>query len=323
MVCEDSLKNPITGSKYVEYQAEDRNSAGCWGVLQENDLTAPDNLPVFKWLGLVNEFAPPQKEIYEETDYLGASGEQHTLELNRNTSVGLELTASLKYIMQNWDFIEFITGSMTGLSDTVDSVSVVSYIDNKWTVLTGGMLTKWGLSIPKSGLATVDVDLIFGQGDFLTSTDPIAGEGAHATELATAPYTWKGISLLKMDANDPPTTSFLDIVGDVGLSITSDVEMSKGVDSGYLTDGVGVTVNKRKVEVSLDLIYTSPNLATFQTLVRGHTKQNITFHLGNQTVLIKGLLFPEWVAELKPGELVGQTVTSITDLSSMTLTADV
>lgn len=321
MTC--AAKNPITGVKYVEYQAEDRNVDGCWGVLQEDDLT----LPIFKWLGLATEFIPPHKEIYEETAYLGASTEDHTLELQRNTNVGTELTASLKYVMQNWDFIEFITGSMTGFSDIVDSVSMVAYLDNvtpdKWTVLTGGMLTKWAMSVPVSGLATVDVDIIFADADILTSTDPIAGEGSHASELATAPYTWKGITSLFMDATDTPATSFVDIVGDIGLTITNDVEMSTGVDSGYMTKGIGATINSRKVEVSLDLTYTSPNLSTFQGLVANHTKQNLSFHLGNYTVLVKGLLFPEWVAELKPAELVGQTVTAITDLPSMTLTVDV
>jgi len=314
MACE--AKNPITGVKYVEYQAEDRNVDGCWGVLQEDDLT----LPIFKWLGLATEFVPPQKELYEETDYLGAATEEHTLELSRNTNVGAELKASLKYVMQNWDFMEYITGTpFTALSDTVDSVSVVAYIDGKWTVLTGGMLEKWGLSIPESGLATVDVDFMFGDADFLTSTDPIAGEGSHATELATAPYTWRGVDDLFMDNKAVPDTSFKDIVGDIGLTITSDVEMSKGVDSDYLTKGMGVTINKRKVEVSLDLTYTSPYISTFQALVANHTKQNLKFTLGAGTITVKGLLFPDWVAELKPGELVGQTVTSINDLSSMVI----
>ena len=318
MVC--AAKNPITGVKYVEYQAEDRNVAGCWGVLQEDDEIV-GGLPIFKWLGLATEFIPPHKELYEETAYLGASDETHTLELQRNTNVGTELTASLKYVMQNWDFMEYITGTpFTALSDTVDSVSVVAFIDSKWTVLTGGMLTKWGLSVPVSGLATVDVDFMFADADFLTAVDPIAGEGTHATELATAPYTWKGISGLFMDATADPSTSFLDIVGDIGLTITNDVEMSTGVDSAYLTKGIGATINSRKIEVSLDLTYTSPNISTFQALVAGHTKQNLKFTLGAATITVKGLIFPEWVAELKPAELVGQTVTGITDLPSMVIT---
>ena len=319
MVC--GAKAPITGAKYVEYQAEDRNVGGCWGELLVAD--GPPVLPVFKWLGLATEFIPPQKELYEETAYLGDSAEEHTLELNRNTSVGQELNASLKYVMQNWDLMEFITGTpFTGLSDTVDSISMVAYLNDvtvdKWTVLTGGMLTKWALSVPVSGLATVDVDIMFADADILTSTDPIGvAGGVHASELATAPYTWNDIDDLFMDANDIPVTSFLDIVGDVGLTVTSDVEMSKGVDSAYSTKGIGTTINKRKVEVSLDLTYTSPNIATFQGLVANHTKQNLKFTLGEAVITVSGLLFPEWIAELKPGELVGQTVTSITDLSSM------
>ena len=215
--------------------------------------------------------------------------------------------------MQDWNFIQYIAGTTEGLSDTVDSISIVAFINSKWIVLTGGMLTKWALTLPESGIATVDVDMMFGEVDSLTSDDP-KGSGSHASELLTAPYTWKDVTELYMDANDPPVTSFKDIVGDIGLTIANDVEIPKGVDSTYTTKGIGVIVKKRTIEVSLDLIYTSSNLATFHGLVTNHTKQNLTFTINGRIVTVKGLLFPEWVAELKPSELVGQTVTAITDL---------
>ena len=309
-----AIKEPITGVKYVEYIAEDRNDSGTWGVIPTN--------PALVWLGLVNEFIPPHKELYEESWYTGDSAETHTLELQRNTNVGTELTASLKYAMQNWDFIKYIAGDTAGLSDTVDSISVVAFLDNvtgdKWTVLKGGMLQKWALTIPESGIATVDVDLMFGDVDSLTATDP-KQSGSHASELSTAPFTWEGVTELYMDDTETPSTSFLDIVGDIGITITNDVEMPKGVDSTYTTKGIGVIVKKRTLEVSLDLVYTSPNIATFQGYVTGHDKLNLSFKLGSRKVVIKGLKFPEWVAELKPSELVGQTVTGITDLPYMFL----
>jgi hypothetical protein len=308
-----SVKNPITGAKYVEYIAEDRNVDGTWGVTPTT--------PTFKWLGLVEEFVPPFKELYENKRYLGASGETHALELQRNINVGTELTASLKYMMQDWDLIEFIAGATTGFSDTVDSISVVSYIDSKWTVLTGGMLTKWAMSVPESGIATVDVDLLFGDIRNLdpSSNDPSAN--GHADELATAPFVWKDITALKMDANDTPTTSFVDIIGDFGMTITNDVEMPKGIDSTYDTKGAGVAINKRDIEISFEIMYTSTHLTTFRDLVANHTKQNLTFTLGGEVVTVKGLLFDEWIAELKPAELVGQRVTAITDLPSLTIAA--
>ena len=308
MVCE--IKKPIEGVKYVEYIAEDRCGTGCWGELPENSG--------FRWLGLVNEFTLLHKELYGEDGYTSAHDEQHTLELQRNTHVGTELTASLKYVMQDWEFSQYIIGSTTGFSDIVDSVSVVAFVDGKWTVLTGGMLTKWSMSIPKSGIVSADVDIMFGDLTPISAVDP-KGTGAHAIESPAPAFVWKDTRELKMDANPVPTTPFLDIVGDIGLAITNDVKMSKGVDSQYATKGEGVTIKKRKVEVSLDLTYTSPYITTFQSLVAGHTKQNLAFKLGNKKITVKGLIFPEWVAELKPGELVGQTVTSITDLASMTI----
>jgi len=416
-----TLKKPISGRKYVEYTPENRNTTGTWGVMPNN--------PTLLWLGLVNEFTGTHKELHEESRNTGDSDETHTLELQRNTSVGAELTASLKYVMQDWDFIKYITGSEGGFSDTVDSISVVYYIDSEWRVLTGGILTKWNLTIPKFGIATVDTDILFcnrvalsnptiqgttievivadgtsekeeylttshlcsnmlldtlyfevmqlatagktaklelinergnmiyctgdldastaktysgfqlerglmGQTTLKVTTDAnVTGDKTfnvemrglelkaptHALELSTAPYTWRGISALKMDAADPPITSFKDIVGDIGLTITNDVEMCKDVDSTYLTKGGGVLIKRRKIEVSLDLTYTSPNIATFQGLVANHTKQNLKFTLGAATITVKGLIFPEWVAELKPAQLVGQTVTGITDLPSMVI----
>jgi hypothetical protein len=306
-----SVKVPITGAKYVEYIAEDRNVDGTWGVLPTT--------PTFKWLGLVEEFIPPHKELYEEKDYLGACGETHKLEQHRNINVGAELTASLKYIMQDWDLIEFAAGATTGFSDTVDSISVVAFIDGKWTIPTGGMLTKWAMSVPESGIATVDVDLMFGDVTAPSASDPSAN--GHASELATAPFVWKDITALKMDALEAPETSFVDIIGDFGMAITNEVEMPKGIDSVYLTKGAGVEINKRKVEISFDITYASTYLTTFRDLVANHTKQNLTFTLGGQVVTVTGLLFDEWIAGLKPAELVGQSVTAITDLPSLTMAA--
>lgn len=306
-----TVKVPITGAKYVEYAAEDKVGTGTWGV-----LIPPDTPEKFLWLGLVNEFIPPHKELYEEHKYLGASGEEHSLELKRNISVGTELTATLKYAMQDWTFLNYITGAATGFDDAVDSVSVIAYIDSMWTVLTGGMLTKWALSIPESGIATVDVDLMFADVVGPSAVDPNTGTGAHADELTDPPYVWKDITLLKMGAAGSEA-SLVDIVGGLTMTITSEVEMSKGVDSEYATKGSGVTVNCRDIEVSLDLTYT--DLTTIRALVTGHTKQSLTFTLGGKVITVGGLLFDEWVAELKPCELVGQTITAKTDLASLVI----
>ena len=301
------IKKAISGAKYVEYIAEDRNTTGEWGTMP----TTPD----FVWVGLIKEFILPYKEVYEETGYAGASGEEHTLELKKNVSVGAELNASLKYAMQDWTFMQYSTGSTSQFSDIVDSISVVAFFDGKWTILTGGMLTKWAMSVPESGIATVDVDLMFGNITAPSDSDPSAT--GHASELYSAPFVWKDVTLLKMDANDPPTTSLLDIVGALSLTITSEVEMPKGVDSGYTTKGAGVAVNRRDIEISLDLTYV--DLTVFRDLIANHTKQNLTFRLGNKKITIKGLLFDEWVAKLAPRELIGQTVTAITDLAGLTI----
>lgn len=307
------VKTPISGDKAIEY-------------VEEATYGAPADDCTFLWCGLVNPFSPGIKSLLEETRFLSAKAATDKLQNYRNTQVGKELGASLTYYPQDWNLMEYITGiSGTGsLSDTVKSIALLQKLGTNYYLYKGALLTKWGLSIPKVGRATVDVDMLIGDSEDPTTQDPIAaggslynaGGGAHASEAAGAQLTWADLTALKMDANADPVTSITHLVGDIKFEISNKIELPKDVDSTLFTKaGTGVVLS-RTLSVSLELTWIDE---AFYTLVKNATKQNLKFTLGGKTFLIKGLIFPEFNPEMKPDELVGQEVTAVMDSPSLTI----
>ena len=302
-----AIKTPITGTRSIEYVEE-----ATYG-------TQPTD-PTLLWLGLVNPFSPPIKRTMEEVRYLSAAGATKTLHNVRNVQVGGELGASFTYKVQDWDLVKYITGSASGLADDIKSISLVQGIEiasaMKYTVYKGCVLSKWSLTLPKSGIATADVDVVIGDVADPSAVDP-AGLGTHASEVAGNPFIWEDITDLKMDANDPPTTAIAHNVGDIKLEITNDVELPKDVDSTMWTDTGGYNVKIASMSVSLELGWID---MSFFDLVKASTKQNLKFTLGGKTFSVKGLIFPEFNPEIKPDDLMGQVVTAVMDQPDLTIT---
>jgi len=293
-------KMPIVGTKSIEYVEE-----ATFG-------TIPDN-PTLRWLGLVNPFSPAIKKTFEEIRYLGDAEDTNTLVNMRNLQVGGELSAPFTYKPQDWDFVEFVTGVPDGLSDTIKSISMVQGIEvsdvMNYTTYKGAVCPKWSLSLPKFGIATVDVDMLVGDVADPTTTDP-AGTGSHAGEATGDPFLWSDITDMRMDANDPPTTEIAHNVGDLKLEITNDIELPKDVDSTMWTKAAGHVVKNRSISLSAEMTWTD---LTFYDLVKNSTKQNFRFTLGERIFMVKGLIWPEWNPEISPDDFFGEEVTAITD----------
>ena len=289
---------PISGAKSIEYVEE---------VIYGE---TPDD-PVMGWVGLVNPFSPHIAKEYEEARYSGAHDAEDMLQKMRNMQVSGELTASMTYKPQDWTFLQYITGSATGFSDTVDSISVAQYTDGQWIIYKGGMLTKWELTLPKEGIATVDVDMGFGEVADPTVTDFI-GIGSHASEDTRPPLMWEDTTDIKL--NGIPITHCL---GELTLGITNDVEFPKDIGSSLWTRAEGAVVKKRELSVSLELTWVD---LSFFNLVKAGTKQTLSFTLGNTRITVTGLIFPEVGYEITPDNFIGETVTAITDLPNLTIT---
>ena len=291
------VKMPISGAKSIEY------------VEEVTYGTTPTD-PVMGWVGLVNPFSPHIAKEYEEARYSGAHDAVDMLQKMRNMQVSGELTASMTYKPQDWTFLQYITGNATGLSDTVDSISVVQYTDGQWIVYKGGMLTKWELTLPKESIATVDVDMTFGGIADPTVTDFI-GIGSHASENTTAPFKWEDTTNIKLNG-----ASIMHCLGELKLGITNEVKLPKDIGSSMWTRAEGAVVTKRELSVSLELTWAD---LSFFNLVKAGTKQTLSFTLGDKRLTVTGLIFPEVGYEITPDNFIGETVTAITNLPDLTI----
>ena len=294
------VKMPIVGTKSIEYVEE-----VTYGTIPTD--------PALLWLGLVNPFSPALKKTFEEIRYLGDAEDTNTLVKMRNLAVGGELGAAFTYKPQDWDFVKYITGSKSGLSDTIKSISMVQGIEvsdvMNYIAFKGVVCSKWSLSLPKFGIATIDVDTLIGDVADPTTVDP-AGGGSHAGEATGDPYLWKNVSDMKMDANAIPTTSIAHNVGDLKLEISNDIELPKDIDSTMWTNAAGHVVKNRTISLSTEMTWVD---LTFFNLVKDSTKQNFRFTLGGKIFLVQGLIWPEWDPEMNPDDFFGQEVTAITD----------
>jgi hypothetical protein len=289
---------PIGGS--IEYVAEKRLSGGSWAVMPTN--------PIMKSFGLVGSFSAPLEETYDETTYLRAHGDSR-LERERNVITGGVLPLSLTVYPQNFDFLECVTGDELGLGDNPDTYSIVETQDSKYSVWNGIMFESFKVELPERGKAKVDMSAFAAHYVAPNVTDPV-GTGTHAIIDQTSQIKWNDITELKMDGNAVPTTSIAGCIGDISFSFTSDMWKKGDVKSTNFTKQGGVYIVKRNFELSLGITYVNDS---FYTLVTAGTPQNILLKLGGDTFIFKNILWPKWIGEAKPNDLLANTITCVVD----------
>jgi hypothetical protein len=260
---------------------------------------------------------------YDETQYLAAHGDTSRLENIRNVITGEELPFSMvvhPQKTQHWNLMPFITGSDTGFSDTVDSLSFIKELDSKFTTYTGIMFESYKVDIPERGKIKQTISGFAGHQVAPSVTDPLtAGGGTPASENTTDQLVWNDVVELKMDANDTPSTAIDHCVGDISFGFTSEIAKASHPESTLTTKICGVAVTSRKMELSLSLTYVDQ---TFITLVTAGTPQNIKLKIGTTpdatTFIFKGLLWPKYIAKAEPNDLIGDTVTAVIDQPAFT-----
>jgi hypothetical protein len=291
---------PVTEKGSLEWLEEDRLGAGTWGSL----LAAG----TMKAIGLVSPFSPHYGRILKTNSYLPAHDDVSDLMKTRTLQVGGELSGSFSYYPQNWDLIPYATGDPSGVDASVDSISLLSYVDAKYTLITGVMITDYTINIPASDWVKVDVSYIAGNVADPSGVDPAV---THAAEGAGDSFLWSGLSGLKFGAADPPVTDFTDILGDIKLSIKNSWDLPVHGDSTMWTKAGGPVLKKRDIELSFGITWA--NVDSFWDIMKNSTKQNFKFTLGAKTFTVKGLIVPELNLKQDPEDYINETITFATD----------
>ena len=309
----DSMTDLIHGN-IVSYQAEDIYGDGEYGVLVDDVTT-----PLMLWPGLTKSFLVGVEEAYDETQHLGAHGDTSLLANVRNMKMREELPFSAEIVPQktlHWPLLQFIVGGTGAFSDEVDSTSWIKELDSKFSVFTGIMLESLKVDIPEQGIAKQSLSGFGGHQIAPSIVDPVV---THATANTSDPVTWNDITSIKMDATATPSTVITHCIGDISFGWTSTIAKRKHPESSLSTKMCGVRVMERKMEVSLTLTYVDQ---TFISLVTAGTSQNIQLKIGttpNETTFtFKGLRWPKYIAKAEPNDIIGDTITALTDQPSFT-----
>lgn len=296
--------------------------------IEETSFGVPPKDGAMQWIGLVDTFAPPVETELAKTVYLSAHGASNKLMDYRHTKTGMKLIPiDFTFYPQSWDLLKYFTGSASGYSDTVKSLCFLRKLGAKYYVFKAALGMKYEVSVPENGRVSISAGVLCGHSSPSVSDDPLlsvggelynVGGGSHASEAAGEQFTWDGLSGLKMDASDPPTTDIAAVVGGIKFGFTQTIEMPLDPTSALSTKAAGGVVMKpRDVSLSLEIVDVDNSI---DDLVRNATKQNFKFTLGGKTFIFKGLIFPKYIGEMKPSDLVGEEITAVSDVPDLSIT---
>ena len=300
----------------VSYQAEDiYGTTGEYGTLVDDGATTP----LMLWPGLVKSFLVGVEEVYEEILHLGAHGDSSLLANVRNMKMREELPFSAEIVPQktlHWPLLKFSIGGDGAFSDEVDSSSWIKELNSNYSVYTGIMLESFKVDIPEQGIVTQSLSGFAGHEIAPSAVDPVV---AHATANTSDPLTWNDITEIRMDATSEPSEDITHCIGDISFGFTSEIAKRKHPESVLKTKMCGVRVMKRIMEVSLTLTFVDETLLS---LVTAGTSQNLLIKIGtdpNETTFIfTGLKWPKYIAKAAPDEIIGDTITAVTDQPAFT-----
>ena len=178
------------------------------------------------------------------------------------------------------------------------------------------MFEDYKCEIPGVGVAKEVITGFGGHRVAISETSPATTE---ATENTSAPLVWNDISSIKMDDSGSPSTIIQHCLSDISFGFTSEVAKRIHPESSLTTKMCGVRVMSRKMFVSLKLTWVDQ---TFIDVVTTSEKLNLKMIIGQSghqtTMQFNGLYWPKYIAKADPKELIGDTITCITDQPSFT-----
>lgn len=302
---------PITDKGSLEWIPELRFTTGEFGTFPTN--------PAMLSAGLVADFTVHSDKKLKSNTYLRSFTDVAKLTRQRTLPTGGAVTGSFTYYPQNWDIIPYIVGSGSTFTSNVDSISLLQFLDGKYTIISGVMLTDYTVNIPESDFVSVEVGFVAGDITDPSGVDPI-GTGSHASENVGDPFLWQELADMRFGSTNPPTEELTQILGDVKLSIKNNVTMP-AINSSVMFSYAGVPMLDRR-DVELSLGFTWESVDAFWSIMSNSSKQYFSYSLGGKTFIVKRLIVSELNLKQDPDDYIGETVTFASDRADMVMWTD-
>jgi hypothetical protein len=253
----------------------------------------------YELYGFHEEFSLTEKDDYAEKAYLPDSTTTDSFNLKLNTKKGEEITLSTKCMPVTLDpFKKFYLESST--ADTRYSIGIINKKNTKYTHSDEAIIKSITLTIPENDTCELSFDFSCESMTFNQSTDYADGTTiTHGSLPTTEPLTTIDVSNV-MWGTIPLNVSKFDVKIDYNVVNKWDMQSQKM--RYYVTD--------RKITVdSLEFAETNDD---FVNAVTSKAEYDFSFTIGGQTVTVKKVRFPEQKLDVRAGELVTSSFSSLT-----------
>jgi hypothetical protein len=274
--------------------------------VNESSFASDEADASWNWFGIVNSWSVDQGVESESITYLPEYGGSNKLERRSNVKLREMYSADVTFHPQdNFDLLEFWTGSTSGVADDIPSIQVGEANEEPGTDefrrLKGGVGEEITLSVEEDGVVELDGNFIFAEANDWGTSDYI-GTGSHASEVTTEPWTFDDLSNVQYSNSDLSGN-----VESLELTISNELVEVRDSNSSNSTQLDAIVPVDREVTVDVDLTYSDFDQLTDVT---GYTASDFTFTIGSTNFTVKNVKFPEHPYEYTPDDLVSDTLSS-------------
>lgn len=268
--------------------------------------TAESDSATYNWFGLGTSWNPTQGVNQETIDYLPEFGAANKLSKKMNVKHSEMWEADLTYHPQDFNLLQYFTGTTGGTSDTLSSIQV-GHIDednSEFQRFLGGVGEEITFSVDEDGSFEADASFMFADGTDWSGTDYVstANGGAHAAEDTSEPFKYSDV------ANVTYGGAALDgALESLEFTVSNDLAIVKDPSSGNSSLITSIVPVDREITVDLTLTYENMNLAS---TVRSYTPQDLVFDVDATTFTIHDVQFPEFPFEFTATDLISDSISS-------------
>lgn len=284
--------NAIKGAQPVEW------------VEETTFATEEPDTASYNWFGLGTSWNPNQGVNQETIDYLPEFGAANKLSKKVNVKHSEMWEGDVTFHPQNFNLLQYFTGSDGGTSDELSSIQVghINEDNTEFQRLLGGVGEEVTVSVDEDGSFEVEGSFIFADGTDWVTTDYVGTDGSHATEDTSEPFKYGDLSNVQYGGTD-----INGAVDSLSFTISNEIAVVKDPDAGRDSLIASLIPVDREITVDLSLTYNDMSMAS---TVRSYTPQDLTFNIGTTTFTISDVQFPEFPFEMTPTDLISDSVTS-------------